>query len=163
MPLVLGLDPGSRLTGYGLVTGSSRRPLLAAAGTIRAPQGGDLAARLAAIFGGVAAVIDQHRPSEAVLEGVFTARNAQSALKLGQARGVALLACAQAGLPVFEYAPAEVKKGLTGNGRAPKEQVRTMVQALLRAKGPLALDASDALALALTHLNRRGLRERGLL
>lgn len=158
--MVLGLDPGSRATGYGLVEGGEggRRLRLVEAGVIRPPAKAPLAQRLQAIHQGVAQVIERFHPSEAAVEGVFAAKNARTAIVLGQARGVALLAAAQAGMEVFEYPPASVKMALVGAGRAGKEQVRAMVGALLNETPPKSLDASDALAVAITHLNTRKLR-----
>jgi len=161
---VLGLDPGSLRTGWGVVqAGPQGRDLtLVAAGVIAVPPRDDFASRLQGIHQQLQELIAQHQPTEAAVEGVFTAKNARTALLLGQARGVALLAAAQAGLSVFEYPPAAVKKALVGTGRADKEQVRTMVGALLKDGRHLALDASDALALAITHLHSRQLRQKGL-
>jgi crossover junction endodeoxyribonuclease RuvC len=131
---------------------------LTAFGVIRPPAGEDFHLRLLAIHRGLAEVIQKYSPDEAAVEGVFAAKNVRSALKLGQARGVALLAAALAGIPVFEYTPAEVKKALVGVGRAEKEQVRVMVRALLKTREKMPLDASDALAVAVTHLHSRNLR-----
>ncbi|MEW5912344.1 MAG: crossover junction endodeoxyribonuclease RuvC [Thermodesulfobacteriota bacterium] len=156
-PIVLGLDPGSQRTGYAVVaaaTGGKVR--LIAAGALSAPAGRDLPARLAAIYDQLRQIIAEHAPAEMAVEGVFTHKNARTALVLGQARGVALLAGAQAGLAIYEYPPATVKKSLVGTGQASKEQVRAMAQRLAGG-GRLSLDASDALALALTHLHSRRL------
>jgi len=155
---VLGLDPGSRVCGYGVVEERGRAIHLIAAGTLRPPTDDRFELRLEAIHRGLAQVIAQHAPDEVAVEGVFQAKNARSALLLGHARGVALLAAAQAGLMVYEYPPASVKKALVGGGRAAKEQVRTMVATILNAGRDLSLDASDALAVAITHLHSRGLR-----
>ncbi len=166
---VLGLDPGSRVCGYGVVEERGQVLRLVAAGTIRPPRPPrpsrpprppreePFEQRLAAIHRGLARVIAEYAPGEVAVEGVFQAKNARSALLLGHARGVALLAAAQAGLPVHEYSPASVKKALVGGGRATKEQVRSMVAALLDHDRDLALDASDALAVAITHLHSRRL------
>lgn len=161
--LVLGLDPGSRATGYGLVQSQGSRLKLVDAGVIRPPAKAGLAQRLAAIYEGVAKVIAANGPQQAAVEGVFTAKNARSAMVLGQARGAAILAPALAGIAVFEYPPTTVKKSLVGVGRAGKEQVRAMVAALLKAPLPGGLDASDALAVAICHLHSRNLSARGLL
>jgi crossover junction endodeoxyribonuclease RuvC len=131
---------------------------LIAAGALRPPTGDRFELRLEAIHRGLVEVIARHQPAEVAVEGVFQAKNARSALLLGHARGVALLAAAQAGLMVYEYPPASVKKALVGGGRAAKEQVRTMVATILGAKRKLSLDASDALAVAITHLHSHGLR-----
>lgn len=165
---VLGLDPGSLRTGYGVVQAAAQggKPSLVAAGAIQAPAKAELPQRLAAIFQELGALMDRYQPQEMAVEGVFTARNARSALVLGQARGVALLAGANHGLAIFEYPPATVKKALVGTGRASKDQVRTMVAALLGGgqalAGELSEDASDACALAVCHLHSRALRARGL-
>jgi crossover junction endodeoxyribonuclease RuvC len=155
---VLGLDPGSRVCGYGVVEEHGQSIKLIAAGALRPPTNDRFELRLEAIHSGLVEVIAQHQPAEVAVEGVFQAKNARSALLLGHARGVALLAAAQAGLMVYEYPPASVKKALVGGGRAAKEQVRTMVATILNAKRRLSLDASDALAVAITHLHSRGLR-----
>lgn len=155
---VLGLDPGSRVCGYGVVEEHGQSIHLIAAGALRPPTNDRFELRLKAIYSGLAEVIATHQPAEVAVEGVFQAKNARSALLLGHARGVALLAAAQAGLMVFEYPPASVKKALVGGGRAAKEQVRTMVATILNAKRKFSLDASDALAVAITHLHSRGLR-----
>jgi crossover junction endodeoxyribonuclease RuvC len=158
-PIVLGLDPGSRCTGYAVVSQQAgNKARLIVAGVIKAPAKADLPTRLSAIFDELSGLIAQHSPAEMAVEGVFTHKNSRTALILGQARGVALLAGAQAGLAIFEYPPATVKKSLVGNGAASKEQVRVMAQHLAGVVGKkLNLDASDALALALTHLQSRKL------
>ena len=157
---VLGLDPGSQVTGYGVVREVSGRAQLVAVGTIRTPAGGDMAVRLGVIYSRVAEVIREHGPTEAAIESVFVAKNTASALKLGQARGAAMAACAVAGLPVSGYPPTKVKKSLVGAGRAEKEQVAFMVAQILGVKNPKwALDASDALAIAICHLNERRMRK----
>jgi crossover junction endodeoxyribonuclease RuvC len=157
---VLGLDPGSQVTGYGVVREASGRAELVAVGTIRTPSGGDMAVRLGTIYTRVAEVIRLHAPTEAAIESVFVSKNTASALKLGQARGAAMAACAVAGLPVSGYPPTQVKKSLVGAGRAEKEQVAFMVAQILGVKNPgWALDASDALAIAICHLNERRMRK----
>ena len=158
--VVLGLDPGSQVTGYGLVRESSGRAELVAVGTIRTPSGGDMAQRLGVIYTRVAELIQAHSPDEAAIESVFVSKNSASALKLGQARGAAMAACAVAGVSVAGYAPTQVKKSLVGAGRAEKEQVAFMVAQILGVKKPdWALDASDALGVAICHLNERRLRK----
>lgn len=154
--VVLGIDPGSQCTGYGLVREVSGQAELVAAGCIRTRAGEDMALRLADIHRGVAALIKEHGPAEAAMESVFTAKNVGSAIKLGQARGAALAACGGAGLTVAAYAPMEVKKSLVGAGRAEKSQVAFMVARVLGMKGATwPTDASDALAVAVCHLNHR--------
>ncbi|GAB6035457.1 crossover junction endodeoxyribonuclease RuvC [Fundidesulfovibrio butyratiphilus] len=153
--VVLGLDPGSRNTGWGVVSERSGVLSLVGAGVIRVERLGDVAARLGAIFSEVGRLIALHGPAEAAVEDVFVARNAASALKLGQARGAAISACAVAGLPVHAYAPSLVKKSLCGVGRAEKTQVAFMVNQVLGCRIHVAADASDALAVAVCHLNQR--------
>ncbi|NDY57522.1 crossover junction endodeoxyribonuclease RuvC [Desulfovibrio sulfodismutans] len=153
--VVLGLDPGSRCTGYGLVCEVSGQVSLLEAGTIRTERETDVAARLGLIYSGVAALIERHGPSEAAVESVFVAVNSASAIKLGQARGAALAACGVAGVPVFAYEPTLVKKSLVGAGRADKSQVAFMVGRVLGCREAMAKDASDALAVAVCHLNRK--------
>lgn len=155
---VLGLDPGSAAFGWGVVERSGRALAAVAWGVIRPPAGAPLEVRLDAIFQALGEVIAEHKPGEAAVEGVFQAKNARSALVLGHARGVGLLAAARAGLTVHEYPPAAVKKALVGAGRAQKEQVRAMVGRLLGGVGQPPLDASDALAVAVCHLHSRGLK-----
>ena len=158
--VVLGLDPGSQVTGYGVVREASGRAELIAVGTIRTPSGGDMAGRLGVIYSRLAEIIALHGPTEAAIESVFVSKNASSAIKLGQARGAAMAACAVAGLSVADYPPTVVKKSLVGVGRAEKEQVAFMVAQILGVKKPdWALDASDALAVAICHLNERRLRK----
>lgn len=157
--VVLGLDPGSQVTGYGVVREASGKAELVAVGTIRTPSGGDMAGRLGVIYSRVAELIKAHGPGEAAIESVFVSKNSASAIKLGQARGAAMAACAVAGLSVADYPPTLVKKALVGAGRAEKEQVAFMVAQILGQKKPeWALDASDALAVAICHLNQRRLR-----
>ncbi|MBN2141081.1 MAG: crossover junction endodeoxyribonuclease RuvC [Desulfovibrionaceae bacterium] len=157
--VVLGLDPGTQVTGFGVVSETSGRAGLVAAGTIRTKTGRDMAERLGEIYRKVAEVIARYGPTEAAVENVFVSRNTASALKLGQARGAVLAACAVAGLPVAGYEPTKVKKGLAGTGRADKGQVAFMVARVLGVKDPgWAKDASDALAVAVCHLNERRFR-----
>ncbi len=153
--IVLGIDPGSRCTGYGIVSEISGNLSLIKAGTIRLESIDDMSMRLAKIFRDVSALISQFSPSEAAVEEIFTAKNSSSALKLGQARGAAIVACAHKNIPVYSYEPTMIKKSLVGVGRAAKEQVAFMVVRLLGSKGGWAKDASDALAVAVTHLNQR--------
>ena len=160
MTIVLGIDPGSRHTGYGVIECAGSRNRHIAHGRIDT-QKGEVAGRLLEILEGLAAVIREFRPDETAIEETFVNRvNAGSALVLGQARGAAICACAQAGLPVAEYAAAQVKVAIAGNGRAEKQQVQHMVKVLLNLREALPLDASDALAVALTHAHVRGTRLR---
>jgi crossover junction endodeoxyribonuclease RuvC len=156
--LVLGIDPGSRCTGYGLIREASGRAELVDVGTIRPPKDGALDVRLGRIFSRLAEIIAEHCPDEAAVEDVFAAKNAASALKLGQARGAAIAACAHMGVPVSAYAPTKIKQSLVGAGRAEKGQVAFMVGRVLGVKPDWAADAADALACAVTHLNERRAR-----
>lgn len=155
---VLGIDPGSRRTGYGLIDASGDTLRYVGSGCIVAGHGA-FTARLAEIYRGVGTVIATHRPAEVAIEEVFFARNAQTALKLGQARGVAIAAAVGAALPVAEYAPRAVKLALVGSGRATKAQVGYMVRALLGLPSEPPEDAADALAVAICHVNTLGARE----
>jgi crossover junction endodeoxyribonuclease RuvC len=157
--VVLGLDPGSQCTGYGVVREESGRAELLEAGCIRTKSGTDMALRLAAIHAGVAELVARFEPAEAAVESVFTAKNVSSAIKLGQARGAALAALGAAGISAASYAPTQVKQSLVGVGRAEKTQVAFMVARVLGQKDAnWPLDASDALAVAVCHLNQRRLR-----
>jgi len=151
--IVLGVDPGSHATGFGVIsTGPVVRML--GGGVIRARKNAPLSERLLTIHQELTAVIEQYAPEAMAVEDLFNAKNARSSLVLGHARGVILLAGGVAGLAVAEYAPREVKKALTGNGAATKEQVRFMVMRLLALKDSPPLDQSDALAVALAHAGR---------
>ncbi|WP_297670012.1 crossover junction endodeoxyribonuclease RuvC [uncultured Desulfovibrio sp.] len=154
---VIGIDPGSQRTGWGVVREASGVLQLVDCGIIRtASAGKDFSARLARIYHELAAVLARLTPDEAAVEQVFTAKNAASALKLGQARGAAIAALAARGLPISDYEPTVVKKTLVGTGRAEKEQVAFMVQRLLNVKQQnWALDTSDALGIAVCHLTMR--------
>lgn len=145
---ILGIDPGSRRTGYGIldVRGNSLSPV--AWGVIRTDSSGSFPDRLHCIHETLSEVIRLHRPTEAVVEKVFLAKNAASALKLGQARGAAIVTCRVHGLGVHEYSAKEIKLSATGFGSAPKEQVSEMVCRLLGIREPVPPDASDALAIA---------------
>lgn len=151
--IVLGIDPGSRRCGYGVVERSGARLTALEAGAIE-PGDLPLAQRLGRLLEGLAEVIARSRADAVSIESAFCGASARSALVLGQARGVALAAAARAGLPVFEYAPAEVKRALTGSGRAPKAQMVRTARALLGVE-PACPDEADALAAALCHLARR--------
>jgi crossover junction endodeoxyribonuclease RuvC len=153
--IVLGLDPGSRCTGYGIVRERSGVVELLETGTIRPPQDFVLSERLGHIFRALTELIRQFGPGEAALEDVFVSKNTASALKLGQARGAALTACSVCGLSTSAYSPALVKKTLVGGGRADKQQVAFMVGQILGRKPSWAVDSSDALAVAICHLNLR--------
>ncbi|MBS0375023.1 MAG: crossover junction endodeoxyribonuclease RuvC [Proteobacteria bacterium] len=154
---ILGLDPGSRATGYGVVVLGPGGCRYVASGAIRA-TGSDFAARLQQIYQGVAALVAEYAPAEIAIERVFVNRNPDSALKLGQARGAALSATFASHAPIHEYSPRAVKLGVVGTGAAEKAQVQRMVGVLLGLDGRLGSDAADALAIALCHAHGRGLR-----
>ena len=156
MARVIGIDPGSRLTGYGIIETGSGRLTYLASGCIRTGSG-PFADRLAEIYRGVHELIGTHAPDVMAIEEVFLARNPDSALKLGQARGVAIAAGVAHGLPVHEYAARRVKLGVVGTGRASKQQVAHMVRVLLELPGEPQADAADALAIAICHVNTVGL------
>jgi crossover junction endodeoxyribonuclease RuvC len=147
---ILGIDPGSRITGYGVIDFHQNHARHVASGCIHL-GGGDLTARLRAIFDGITAVVDHEGPAELAVEQVFFHRNAASALKLGQARGAALMAGVHRGLPLFEYSPTQVKQAVTGRGHAAKNQVQHMIKMLLCLRELPASDAADALAVAICH------------
>jgi crossover junction endodeoxyribonuclease RuvC len=151
---VLGIDPGSLATGYGLVERLGPRVVHVAHGTLRPPRGAGLAERLAHLHAGLAREIERYRPDVAAVERIFAGRSAHSALVLGQARGVALAVAACAGIPVLEYAPAEIKQAVAGTGAAEKRQVQAMVRRLLALGDAPPADAADALAAALCHAHR---------
>ncbi|MFK8021848.1 MAG: crossover junction endodeoxyribonuclease RuvC [Pseudomonadales bacterium] len=150
MPIIMGLDPGSRTTGYGLIETSGNSHRYITSGCIKLPET-DLAARLKHIFNDVSEVIALYKPDQFAIEQVFMARNAASALKLGQARGAAIVAAANAGLDISEYSARQIKQAVVGKGGADKVQVQQMVQMLLALSAPPAEDAADALAAALCH------------
>ncbi len=165
--IILGIDPGSHRTGYGVIEVRGSRNRLLDAGTIKCPKSAALPSRLRLIHEALLGVIADHEPDVASIEDVFIARNARSSLILGQARGAAMLAASLRDLTVAEYAPREVKMALTGNGAATKDQVGFMVQRMLGLpKPPESSDTSDALGLALCHALRQGspaaaLRQKG--
>ncbi len=155
---VIGIDPGSRNMGWGIVRETSGVLEFVDCGVVRPNAKLEFAERLSILFHDLHAIIARHKPQEAAVEQVFTAKNAATALKLGQARGVAVAACAAHGLMVRDYQPTEIKKALVGVGRAEKEQVAFMVGRFLNIKQQgLALDATDALAVAICHLSVRRL------
>lgn len=151
---ILGIDPGSRFTGFGVIdvpdAGAADRATLVRHGVIRT-GGGEFAGRLGVIFAGLGALIDELAPTEVAIETVFVSRNAASALKLGQARGAAVCAAISRGLAVAEYSPRSVKQAIVGRGAADKVQVQHMVCVLLRLQETPEEDAADALAVALCH------------
>ncbi|MCH8500031.1 MAG: crossover junction endodeoxyribonuclease RuvC [Marinobacter sp.] len=150
MPIILGVDPGSRITGYGVIRTESGRIEYIDSGCIRMGEK-PMAERLQTIFQGLATLIAEYRPEEFAIEQVFMARNPDSALKLGQARGVAIVTAANSGLPVHEYSARQVKQAVVGTGAADKSQVQHMVAVILRLDRKPQADAADALAIALCH------------
>jgi crossover junction endodeoxyribonuclease RuvC len=159
--LILGVDPGGRVTGWGVIgLGPGGKLSLVACGTSRPPEG-PKAGRLARIQEDLLRTIAMHSPDEAAVEDVFVAGNARTALALGEARGVVLAAAAMSKLPVFEYPPSQVKKAVCASGAADKRQVAAMVRRLLAigATERLAVDTTDALAVAICHAHSRALRQ----
>ena len=154
---ILGVDPGSRRTGFGIIECRGTDYVHVAHGCLNV-GGAVMAERLRLIFDGLQALIDEHQPAEVAVERVFVNRNVESALKLGQARGAALCAVPK-GIPVFEYAPRAVKMALVGSGGAEKSQVAHMITTLLRLSGRIGPDASDALAIAVCHAHSRRLHD----
>jgi crossover junction endodeoxyribonuclease RuvC len=159
---ILGIDPGTVVTGWGVIEAVGSSLVHLAHGTIATSGARDQGARLSRIFRGLQDVISYHEPDGVSLERVFFARNAQSALKLGQARGVAFLAAAENHITVHEYASSEIKAAVVGYGHATKEQVQKMVASLLRISGKIPGDAADALAAAICHLHQETFRARVL-
>jgi crossover junction endodeoxyribonuclease RuvC len=151
--LVLGVDPGSIVTGYGLVAKENNQMTCIHAGTIRSSNRIPFYKRIHDIFQSVLEIMHHYRPQEMAIEDIFFAKNVKSALKIGHARGAVLIAAVQCGIRISEYTPLEIKKSLVGYGRATKEQVRAMVQIILDLKTQPDLDTSDALATAVCHLN----------
>ncbi len=162
--LILGLDPGLRHTGWGLVRSHGNALRFVAAGSLDPSPDLPMAARLAVLADGLTRLVAEHNPDEAAVEETFVNGNARAALKLGQARGIALLVPAQAGLPVTEYAANLIKKSVTGYGHADKAQIQAMMKLLLPGyDSALSADAADALAIAVCHAHHRTaqpLRER---
>jgi crossover junction endodeoxyribonuclease RuvC len=152
---ILGIDPGLRRTGWGLIEADGNRLIHVACGSVATSDKAALAERLVAIHDGLKAVIERYRPNEAAVEVTFVNSNAATTLALGQARGIAVLVPAQAGLVVAEYAPNLVKKSIVGTGHGEKAQVRMMIGILLPKAAPQSEDAADALAIAVTHAHHR--------
>jgi crossover junction endodeoxyribonuclease RuvC len=151
---VLGIDCGSRVTGYGVIDSDGGDCVFVSCGAIRSKPSDSIAERLQCIHTGIVKVIRELQPEAAAFESLFYATNVQSALKLGHVRGVSIFAAAEARLPVYEYSPLEVKSAVTGYGRAEKPQVQQMVCALLKLnEPPQPYDASDALAVAICHVH----------
>jgi len=148
---ILGIDPGLRLTGYGVIERHGSALTYVASGTIRIPTGGELPERLRHILDGIEEVIDAYRPEIAVIEKVFVNTNPQSTLLLGQARGAAICALVLANLPVSEYTALQIKQAVAGHGRAQKSAMQEMVKRLLKLSGSPSPDSADALAAAICH------------
>jgi len=157
--LVLGIDPGTAITGYGLVREDDEGLALVECGVITTPAGQPLPQRLQTIYHGLAAIIGQYQPNQVAVEELFFSRNVRTALSVGQARGVVLLAAAEAGLPLHEYKPLEVKQTVAGYGGADKRQVQEMVRMLLHLEQvPEPDDAADAVAVAVCHVHSARMR-----
>lgn len=156
---ILGIDPGSRATGYGLIEAAPGRFRCIDQGVIRLGDG-PIPERLHRLFQGLRALLEQMQPDEVAMEQVFVKRNVSSALVLGQARGAAICAVADASHALHEYAPASIKQAVTGSGRAEKAQVQRMVRVLLNLSAAPGADAADALACALCHAQTRSYRQR---
>lgn len=150
MAIILGIDPGSRITGYGIIRQTGRQLSYLGSGCIRTVVD-DMPGRLKLIYAGVSEIITQFQPDFFSIESVFMAKNADSALKLGQARGAAIVAAVNQDLPVFEYAARQVKQTVVGTGAAEKSQVQHMVRSILKLPANPQADAADALAIAITH------------
>jgi crossover junction endodeoxyribonuclease RuvC len=149
--IILGIDPGSIKTGFGLINVSGNSYTHIENGLIAPPKGMEFKERVAYIFRGVTETIEEFKPDYLSLEDIFISKNAQSALKLGHIRGAVMSAAVVHGVPVFEYSPTRVKQSITGNGRAEKFQIQEMVKLLLKLKEIPQEDAADALAVAITH------------
>lgn len=148
---ILGIDPGLRTTGFGVIGREGSRLAYVTSGCIKSDASGGLPERLKAIYEGLAQIVREHQPAEVAVEKVFVNVNPQSTLLLGQARGAAICAAVMAGLPVYEYTPQQVKQAVVGKGSARKEQVQEMVRRLLALAGHPSTDAADALACAICH------------
>lgn len=150
--IILGIDPGTKITGYGIISVKNRSTQLIDYGCIRPPANGSSAQRYLAIFEAIDYLLSKHLPQAVAVETQFLSRNFQSALKVGMARGVAMVAAARQKVPVFEYSPSKAKLAVVGNGRASKQQVQAMIKLLLNLSVlPQPEDAADALALAICH------------
>jgi crossover junction endodeoxyribonuclease RuvC len=154
---VLGIDPGSRITGYGIIDKEGNRLVHVDNGAIFTDSHKDFPFRLQCIYTGLTEVIERYSPDAVAVENIFFATNVQSALKLGQARGAAIVAGANAGLPVFEYTALQIKQAVVGHGRADKQQVQKMLKVLLNLPEIAQEDASDALATAICHAHSIGM------
>ncbi len=153
MSVILGIDPGSRVTGYGVIKAVNQDLYYIGSGCIRTSEG-ELSQRLLQIFNGICELMDQYNPNEVAIEQVFMHQNPNSALKLGHARGVAMVACASHRMEISEYSPREIKQAIAGYGAAEKVQVKHMVVQLLQLNASPQSDAADALAIAICHSYR---------
>ena len=153
---ILGIDPGSRATGYGIIDEQDGRLRFVCCGVIKTKSSDSLPVRLKEIYEGLCQIIATYHPGEAAVEDVFVSVNPRAALKLGQARGAAIIAAMRNGLPVYEYGAKQVKLGVVGYGQAGKEQVQQVISMLLQLTTAPSSDAADALALSVCHANRRG-------
>jgi crossover junction endodeoxyribonuclease RuvC len=158
--IILGIDPGSRITGYGVIRKEGNRLVHLDHGGIRTDTATDFPGRLGQIFNGITEIIHRYAPEAVAVENIFFSNNAQSALKLGQARGAAVVACIVQALPLAEYSALQVKQAVVGHGKAAKEQVQQMVKVLLNLAAPAQADASDALAVAICHAHSLKLLKR---
>jgi len=157
---ILGIDPGLQRTGWGIIESAGSTLTFVAAGTVASSARAGLAERLCQIHDGLARLIEIHAPAEAAVEATFVSHDGAATLKLGQARGVALLTIARAGIAVAEYAPNAVKKSVTGVGHAGKNQIQAMVRMLLPRASFDSADAADAIAVAICHAHHRGMARR---
>jgi crossover junction endodeoxyribonuclease RuvC len=153
---ILGIDPGSQITGFGIVDLDGKRTTVIEWGSIR--TNGEHSDRLRSIFRALGDIVREYRPAEVAIERVFLSRNADSALKLGQARAAAMCATFAAEVPIYEYSARHIKKAVVGSGGAEKDQVQRMVRLILGVREQIAADAADALAAAICHANERGVR-----
>ncbi len=158
--IVIGLDPGLTATGFAIVKSKNNNFFLLKSGTLRPKKNSKLWDKLFYIYNELTNLLKEFNPKEAAIEDVFVSKNAKSALKLGHARGVAMLTCNLFNLKIFQYEPSVVKKSITGRGRATKEQIKYMVNKLLKVEEKLSVDASDAIAVAICHLTQRAFYDR---
>jgi crossover junction endodeoxyribonuclease RuvC len=152
---IIGIDPGLRRTGWGIVEVAGNRLSFLGCGSVTTREQDGLAERLLVIHDGLSRILDEFKPDEAAVEATFVNKDAKATLKLGQARGIAMVVPARAGVPVAEYAPNVVKKSIVGAGHGDKTQVRMMIGVLLPKADPRTDDAADALAIAVTHAHHR--------
>jgi crossover junction endodeoxyribonuclease RuvC len=157
--VVLGIDPGTKRTGFAVVEATGGRVLVLGSGTLSTPARSPFHQKLKAVYEGLVEIVTRYRPDEVAIEDVFVKSNARVALRMGHVRGVALLVAAKHEVPVGEYSPGQIKQAIVGTGSASKEQVKFMVSALLRLAETPAEDEADALAVALCHVHKRKLSE----